>query len=328
MTVPSVALRDLGPATAHDRPLLLLGVSPGDDVAAVWGACAEALADRFDVVGWEVGPDTEPAGATDDLPQVAAAVLAALDAAGRSGPFHCAGDGPAAAVALHLALLAPDRVRTVAVTSSGPTAEATALTGPGLRDRLADVVAPVLAVARPGAAPATVTALRHVAVGVPHGRFVDGAGDASDPADLAALLAEHALAPAPQDRTVAQVRADGMRIRREVLGDAWVDAAAARVSEFTGEFQALLTQWAWGTVWTRPGLDLRSRSLVTVTALVAGGHHEELAGHLRAARTNGLSWEELREALIQTAVYCSVPSANGAFRIAAAVYAEEMSDGA
>jgi 3-oxoadipate enol-lactonase/4-carboxymuconolactone decarboxylase len=321
MPLPSVTVRDLGPATSTDRPLLLLGVSPGDDVSAVWGAAAGALADRFTVLGWEV----EPGGSDVDLPQLATAVLAALDAAGRSGSFHCVGDGPAGAVALHLALQAPDRLRTVAVTSSARAAEDgahAALTGPDLRSRLADVVAPVLAVAGPGASPAAVTALRHVAVGVPHGRFVEGGSD------LAELLAAHALAPAPQDRTVAQVRADGMRIRREVLGDAWVDAAAARVSEFTGEFQALLTQWAWGTVWTRPGLDLRSRSLVTVTALVAGGHHEELAGHLRAARTNGLSWEELREALIHTAVYCSVPSANAAFRIAAAVYAEEKSDDA
>lgn len=325
MTVPSVAVRDLGPATADDRPLLVLGVSPGHDAEHVWGADARVLADHFQVLAWTM-PGTTSAGDPDhNLPQAAAALLAALDAAGHRGPFHCAGDASAGAVGLHLALLAPERVRSVAVTSSGPTAGAAVLTGPGLRGRLADVTAPVLAVAPAGAPGAVVTALRHVAVGVPHGRFVDGTHGA---ADLAELLAEHALAPAPRDRTVAQVRADGMRIRREVLGDAWVDAAAARVSEFTGEFQALLTQWAWGTVWTRPGLDLRSRSLVTVTALVAGGHHEELAGHLRAARTNGLSWEELREALIHTAVYCSVPSANAAFRVAAAVYAEETSDGA
>ncbi|MGN6331662.1 MAG: carboxymuconolactone decarboxylase family protein [Motilibacteraceae bacterium] len=322
MSLPSVAVRDLGPAAGGDRPLLLLGVSPADDLSAGWGDAAHALADRFDVVGWEAERATT-AGA-DDLPQLATAVLAALDGAGRTGPFHCAGAGLAGAVALHLALQAPGRVRTVAVTSSAQSTAHAALTGPDLRGRLADVVAPVLAVAGPGASPAAVTALRHVAVGVPHGRFVDGATDG----ELVELLAAHALAPAPRDRTVAQVRADGMRVRREVLGDAWVDAAAARVSEFTGEFQALLTQWAWGTVWTRPGLDLRSRSLVTVTALVAGGHHEELAGHLRAARTNGLSWEELREALIHTAVYCSVPSANAAFRIAAAVYADEKSDDA
>ncbi|HEU4677004.1 MAG TPA: carboxymuconolactone decarboxylase family protein [Motilibacteraceae bacterium] len=326
MSLPSVALRDLGPVAGGDRPLLLLGASPGDDVPAGWVEAAAALTDRFDLVGWEVEPGTT-AGAPD-LPHLATAVLAALDGAGRTGPFHCVGDGAAGAVALHLALQAPDRVRTVAVTSSAQTAQTAetgahaALTGPDLRGRLADVVAPVLAVARSGASPTAVTALRHVAVGVPHGRF------AEDESDLAELLAAHALAPAPRDRTVAQVRADGMRMRREVLGDAWVDAAAARVSEFTGEFQALLTQWAWGTVWTRPGLDLRSRSLVTVTALVAGGHHEELAGHLRAARTNGLTWEELREALIHTAVYCSVPSANAAFRIAAAVYADEKSDDA
>jgi 3-oxoadipate enol-lactonase/4-carboxymuconolactone decarboxylase len=116
---------------------------------------------------------------------------------------------------------------------------------------------------------------------------------------------------------------DGMQVRREVLGDAHVDRAGATAAGLTADFQRFITEYAWGGVWTRPGLDRRSRSMVTLTALVAGGHHEELALHLRAARRNGLSVEEIREVLLQTAVYCGVPAANSAFRVAAEVLAEE-----
>ncbi len=112
-------------------------------------------------------------------------------------------------------------------------------------------------------------------------------------------------------------------MRREVLGDDHVDRADAATTEFTREFQELITTYAWGTIWTRPGLDRRSRSLITLTALVARGHHEELALHLRAARTNGLSVDEIKELLLQTAIYCGVPAANTAFRIAQQVLAEE-----
>jgi 3-oxoadipate enol-lactonase/4-carboxymuconolactone decarboxylase len=101
-----------------------------------------------------------------------------------------------------------------------------------------------------------------------------------------------------------------------VLGDAHVDAAVAATDDFSRDFQQLVTEYAWGTIWTRPGLDRRSRSLITLTALVAGGHHEELVLHLRAARTNGLTIDEIKELLLQTAVYCGVPAANTAFRIA------------
>jgi 3-oxoadipate enol-lactonase/4-carboxymuconolactone decarboxylase len=101
-----------------------------------------------------------------------------------------------------------------------------------------------------------------------------------------------------------------------------VDRATAATTDFTAEFQELITRYAWGTIWTRPGLDRRSRSLITLTALVARGHHEELAMHVRAARTNGLTDEEIKELLLQTAIYCGVPDANTAFRIAARVLAE------
>jgi 3-oxoadipate enol-lactonase/4-carboxymuconolactone decarboxylase len=108
----------------------------------------------------------------------------------------------------------------------------------------------------------------------------------------------------------------GMRVRREVLGDAHVDRATAGITEVTRDFQELITRYAWGGIWTRPGLDRRSRSIVTLTALVAGRHYEELELHLRAALTNGLTEDEIIEVLLQTAVYCGVPAANSAFAVA------------
>ena len=113
-------------------------------------------------------------------------------------------------------------------------------------------------------------------------------------------------------------REDGMRVRREVLGDEHVDRAAARTTEFTREFQDLITRYAWGEIWTRPGLDRRTRSCITLTALVAGGRLEELAMHVRAARRNGLSEDEIKEVLLQCAIYCGVPAANAAFAVGAA----------
>ncbi|MEO5665502.1 MAG: 4-carboxymuconolactone decarboxylase [Nocardioides sp.] len=123
--------------------------------------------------------------------------------------------------------------------------------------------------------------------------------------------------------TTRDVREAGMVVRREVLGDDHVDRAVAGTTDLTADFQELITQYAWGSIWTRPGLDRRSRSLITLTALVARGHHEELAMHLRAARRNGLSVDEIKELLLQTAIYCGVPDANTAFRVAQGVFAED-----
>jgi 4-carboxymuconolactone decarboxylase len=109
---------------------------------------------------------------------------------------------------------------------------------------------------------------------------------------------------------------DGMAVRREVLGDAHVDRATAAATDLTRDFQELITEHAWGAVWTRPGLDRRTRSLITITALVAGGHHDELALHIRGARRNGVGVEEIKETLLHCAVYCGAPAANTAFRIA------------
>jgi 4-carboxymuconolactone decarboxylase len=111
----------------------------------------------------------------------------------------------------------------------------------------------------------------------------------------------------------------GMAVRREVLGDEHVDRASANRTALTADFQEFLTRYAWGAVWTRPGLDRRTRSCITVAMLVALNREEELAMHLRAALRNGVTRDELREVLLQSAVYCGVPAANSAFRIASEV---------
>ena len=116
---------------------------------------------------------------------------------------------------------------------------------------------------------------------------------------------------------------EGMRVRREVLGDEHVDRAVASTSDFTRDFQDLITRYAWGEIWARPGLDRRMRSAITLTALVALGHFEELAMHVRAARRNGLSDDEIKEILLQAAIYCGVPAANHAFAVAQRVLEEE-----
>jgi 4-carboxymuconolactone decarboxylase len=109
---------------------------------------------------------------------------------------------------------------------------------------------------------------------------------------------------------------EGMRVRREVLGDAHVDRAIEGTTEFTADFQDLITRYVWGEIWTRPGLDRKTRSCITLTALTALNHHEELAMHVRAALRNGLTPDEIKEVLLQAAVYCGVPAANRAFAIA------------
>lgn len=111
----------------------------------------------------------------------------------------------------------------------------------------------------------------------------------------------------------------GMAVRRQVLGDAHVDRAESAKTPFTDDFQSLITRYAWGEVWTRPGLDRRTRSVVTLTALIAGGHWDELGMHVAAARRNGLTDEEISEVILQTAIYCGVPAANHAYAIAADV---------
>ncbi|WP_188187867.1 bifunctional 3-oxoadipate enol-lactonase/4-carboxymuconolactone decarboxylase PcaDC [Nonomuraea sp. SYSU D8015] len=184
-----------------------------------------------------------------------------------------------------------------------------------LRDSLADVKAPTLVVAGrddPATPPAHA---RELADGIPGATLVELPGAAhlanvDQPERVTAALLAH-LPATP-----------GMRVRREVLGDAHVDRAIARTTPFTRDFQDLITRYAWGEIWTRPGLDRRTRSCVTLTALVAHGHLEELAMHVRAALRNGLTPDEIGEVLLQTAVYCGVPAANAAFAVAQRVLEE------
>ena len=110
--------------------------------------------------------------------------------------------------------------------------------------------------------------------------------------------------------------AAGMAVRRQVLGDAHVDRAIAATDEFTADFQDLIVRYAWGEIWTRPGLPRHTRSCITLALLAAAGHDEELAMHVRAAVRNGVSRTEIKEVLLQVAVYAGVPAANRAFRIA------------
>ncbi|MEV0614426.1 4-carboxymuconolactone decarboxylase [Nonomuraea sp. NPDC050404] len=128
--------------------------------------------------------------------------------------------------------------------------------------------------------------------------------------------------PAGSAQPAGGLAAAGMRVRRKVLGDAHVDRAVARTTAFTRDFQDLITRYAWGEIWTRPGLDRRTRSCITLTALVARGHLDELAMHVRAALRNGLTPDEIGEVLLQSAIYCGVPAANAAFAVAQRVLAE------
>jgi 4-carboxymuconolactone decarboxylase len=116
---------------------------------------------------------------------------------------------------------------------------------------------------------------------------------------------------------------DGMAVRREVLGDEYVDEAIAATTPFTADFQDLITRYAWGDVWARDGLDRRTRSCVTLALLVALRAHDELAMHVRAARRNGVTPDEIREVLLHTAVYAGVPAANSAFAVAKRVLSDE-----
>ncbi len=198
-----------------------------------------------------------------------------------------------------------------------------------VRDRLGEIEAPVLAVAGAADQATPVENHKQIADGVRRGRLVELDGvahlpPAEAPAEVARLIRQHVLGEPEVDEPPASgERYDaGMTVRREVLGDAHVDRATASATDFTRDFQEFITEYAWGGIWTRPGLDRRSRSLITLTALIARGHHEELAMHVRAARTNGLTNDEIKELILQSAIYCGVPDANTAFRIAQGVLDE------
>jgi 4-carboxymuconolactone decarboxylase len=116
----------------------------------------------------------------------------------------------------------------------------------------------------------------------------------------------------------------GMKMRRAVLGDVHVDRSKVNETEFNADFQDLITRYAWGEIWTRPGLPPRTRSLITIAMLVALNRTEELRLHLRGAANNGVSVQEIKEVLLQAAIYCGVPAANTAFHLAAEVFTEKQ----
>ncbi len=143
-------------------------------------------------------------------------------------------------------------------------------------------------------------------------------------------MAEHKpehKADVKADQRRSEIFEEGMVVRRAVLGDAHVDRAQANRTAFTTDFQDLITRYAWGEIWTREGLPRHTRSLMTICMMVALGREEELKLHLRAAANNGVTRDEIKEALLQTAIYCGVPAANSAFALAQKVFAEIDAEG-
>ncbi|WP_084104330.1 4-carboxymuconolactone decarboxylase [Demequina sp. NBRC 110056] len=131
----------------------------------------------------------------------------------------------------------------------------------------------------------------------------------------------------PADLSDSERRERGMAVRRAVLSDAHVDAAGRRASDFTADFQDFITRTAWGDVWSRPGLSRRDRSIAVLSQLIALGHHHELEMHVRAALRNGLTVDEIKEVILQSAIYAGVPAAHQAFAVAErALRADETSD--
>lgn len=128
------------------------------------------------------------------------------------------------------------------------------------------------------------------------------------------------------DKTIKEIHAEGMEVRRAVLGDTHVDRAMAHTTDFNAEFQDLITRYAWGEIWTRPGLDRKTRSCITLAMMIALGRDEEFKPHIQAALNNGLTPEEIKEVILQSAIYCGVPAANHAFRLAAEVLLQKRSE--
>ncbi|MDH2412535.1 4-carboxymuconolactone decarboxylase [Nocardioides sp. CER19] len=360
-------------------PTLVVGPSLGTSVTALWGACAELLADRFHVVGWELPGHGRGAPTTESftVADLAAAVVDAVDRTLGPVPFAYAGDSVGGATGLHLALDFPERVTGVAALCTGarigtpdgwheraalvrasgtpvmvegsarrwfapgflerrPEAGTAllhslqdadresyslvceALAAYDVRDRLSSISVPVLAIGGSDDEAAPAALLGADAAAVPGARFVQLDGVAHQ-------------APAEAPSTVATLLVDflrdrhheaGMKVRRAVLGDAHVDRAVAGTTDVTRDFQDFITHYAWGSIWTRPGLARRDRSIAVLTALVAGRHFDELEFHLRAALTNGLTRDEIVEVLLQSAVYVGVPAANTAFGVAKRVLGE------
>jgi 3-oxoadipate enol-lactonase/4-carboxymuconolactone decarboxylase len=333
-----------GPASAEP---LLLGPSLGTSLA-LWDAVAPELAATHRVIRWDLpGHGASPAdrigpGAT--VADLAGLVLELADGLGVER-FAYAGVSLGGAVGLHLAIHHPERVSSLAVICSSahfdgarPWEERAAKVRRGGRTAMEELAGsadarwftPGFTVERlvedhraadPGASQQAAYApahLREIADAVPGATLTEIPG------------ASH-LAPAERPEAVlAALRGHltgfarrGMAVRREVLGDAHVDRAQARQTPFTARFQDFISRYAWGEIWTDPTLSRRERSMVTLTALVAHGHLDELEMHVRAARRNGLSADEIGAVLLQAGVYLGVPAANSAFAVAQRVLAED-----
>ena len=200
-----------------------------------------------------------------------------------------------------------------------------------MSDELAQISTPLLALAGEKDPVSPPEHARTVAAAVQNGQSavlenVAHQGPTEDPEGTANILRAFFSGQNVEQRegeqTIGDIYDAGMVVRREVLSDAHVDRATANADDFTADFQEMITRYAWGTIWTRPGLDRKMRSAVTLTAMVAGKYWDELAMHVKAARRNGLTVDEIKEILLQTAIYCSVPAANVAFSVAKQALAE------
>jgi 3-oxoadipate enol-lactonase / 4-carboxymuconolactone decarboxylase len=207
----------------------------------------------------------------------------------------------------------------VSVDPDGYAACCEALASYDLRERLGAITATTLIIGGREDPAAPLAKTRELADGIPGATLVEIASAAH----LASIDRPEAVTSALLAHFDPEPRAAGMAVRRAVLGDLHVDRA--HVTSFTADFQDLITRYAWGEIWTRPGLDRFTRSCITLTALVAMGRWEELPLHVRGALANGLTDEDIKEVLLQTAIYCGVPAANSAFAIAQRVLAEERS---
>lgn len=342
---------------------------------------------RVDLPGHGASPPAQDAFTVADL---ARAVLRLVDEVG-GGSFFVAGVSLGGAVALELALLAPERVRSLGmicsgarlgepsawneraaqVRASGTASLATrsagrwfapgylrdAPNGPGARllSRLLDVddesyatccealaafdataelgslALPTLLVSGEHDAVTTPETMRELAERIPGARYADIAGAShlaviERPSEAAALLRtliDRAAAIRPStDASAGEAREVGVAVRRAVLGDAHVDAAEAAVTPETADFQDFLTRYAWGEVWSRPGISRRERSIATLAVLVADGHLHEVRMHVHAALRNGLSREEIAEVVLHVALYAGLPASNAAFAVVKDVFAE------
>jgi 3-oxoadipate enol-lactonase / 4-carboxymuconolactone decarboxylase len=219
------------------------------------------------------------------------------------------------------ALLERLRAMVAATPAEGYAACCEAIAAMDLRHDLSRVAAPTLALAGADDPATPPVHLEVIAAGVP-GAVLQVLPRAAHLASLEQADAVNAALLAHLDPAGESLAARGTRVRRAVLGDAHVDRAAAGTTTFTAPFQDLITRFAWGDVWSRPGLDRRTRSMLTLALLTALGHEHELAMHVRAAVTNGLTADEVAEVLLHASVYAGVPAANRAFAVAQPVLAE------